>query len=79
MDAELIVRELRRIAEQGQCDCTICEVAVAAARLIEQFGVLGAELAAALEAVMDDGSAAHGAAFTALSHWHHRDQAARRG
>jgi hypothetical protein len=79
VDAELIVCELRRIAEQGQCDCTICEVALAAARLIEQFGVLGAELAAALEAVLDDGSIATGAAFTALSHWHHRDQAARRG
>lgn len=79
MDAELIVRELRRIAEQGQCDCTICEVAVAAARLIERLQTVGDELAVALESVMEDGSAAHGAAFTALSHWHHRDQAAYRG
>jgi len=79
VDAELIVCELRRIAEQGQCDCTICEVAVAAARLIERLETVAAELAAALETVMDDGFIGHGAAFTALSHWHHRDQAARRG
>ena len=79
MDAETTVAGLRQIAQDMMCDCWICQTAHDAADLIEQLQTVAAELAAALESVMDDGSAGHGAAFTALSHWHHRDQQARRG